>query len=360
MKVLFINSVNLTGLFGGAKASKRNLECLKHIFGSVDVLCTNTLDNNSLYGKCMTVFSKLFYSTINKRDVWKRVNSSDYDIIFLDNSLLGYLAKELRKNGYTGYIVVFFHNCEYDFYNSHHHKLRVWQDKLNRLYIKRNELFSLIYSDSCVYINARDQKRIHDLYGISATKEVICNMTLPDTFKNDSKVLLENNDIPLYTFIGSYFEANVNGIVWFIKNVFPYVTIRLRVVGKDMHRLNEVCDISMIEIYSNVPDLTKYMNESDYMIFPIFEGSGMKVKTCESLMYGKNIIGTPEAFSGYEIEDVNKIGACCKTAEEFISVINTISLPRFNLNSRQLYLKKYSEDVSIRIYTELFKDLVNT
>ena len=28
----------------------------------------------------------------------------------------------------------------------------------------------------------------------------------------------------------------------------------------------------------------------------------MKVKTCEALMYGKNILGTTETFEGYELD----------------------------------------------------------
>ena len=41
----------------------------------------------------------------------------------------------------------------------------------------------------------------------------------------------------------------------------------------------------------------------------------MKVKTCEALMFGKNIIGTKEAFEGYEL-DYQKVGAMCNTKEE--------------------------------------------
>lgn len=39
------------------------------------------------------------------------------------------------------------------------------------------------------------------------------------------------------------------------------------------------------------------------MVMPIFSGSGMKVKTAEALMYGKFLIGTKEAFEGYEIDE---------------------------------------------------------
>ena len=44
-------------------------------------------------------------------------------------------------------------------------------------------------------------------------------------------------------------------------------------------------------------------------------GSGMKVKTCEALMYGKNILGTDEAFEGYEL-DTARVGGRCNNAED--------------------------------------------
>lgn len=100
-----------------------------------------------------------------------------------------------------------------------------------------------------------------------------------------------------------------------------------------------------VEVIGSVPDLTPYINEADIMILPIFKGSGMKVKTCESLMFGKNILGTDEAFEGYDA-DYDRIGGKCNTADDFIGKINdfiTSPRPRFNTYSRQLYLERYSE-----------------
>ena len=82
------------------------------------------------------------------------------------------------------------------------------------------------------------------------------------------------------------------------------------------------------------------------MILPIFKGSGMKVKTCESLMYGKNILATDEAFMGYDI-DYDMVGGKCNTSEEFIAKIKEFESnprPRFNTYSRQIFLEKYTEE----------------
>ena len=70
----------------------------------------------------------------------------------------------------------------------------------------------------------------------------------------------------------------------------------------------------------------------------------MKVKTCESLMYGKNIIGTDEAFEGYDV-DYKQVGGLCNTAQEYIDCLKRFEenpRPRFNAYSRKVYLEKYS------------------
>lgn len=46
----------------------------------------------------------------------------------------------------------------------------------------------------------------------------------------------------------------------------------------------------------------------------------MKIKTCEGLMFGKNILGTSKAFEGYDL-NYCKVGAVCNTKEEFIESI---------------------------------------
>ena len=60
------------------------------------------------------------------------------------------------------------------------------------------------------------------------------------------------------------------------------------------------------------------------VIMPIFLGSGMKVKTTEALMYGKAIIATDEALTGYSIDGIDGIYKC-NSAEEFIDAINNVA-----------------------------------
>ena len=160
-------------------------------------------------------------------------------------------------------------------------------------------------------------------------------------------------------FLGAYFPANVEGIEWFVKNVLPRVNIRMQIVGKGMDKLKEADWMRPdIEVLCNVPDLEPLFEAADIMVLPIFKGSGMKVKTCESLMYGKNIIGTPEAWSGYEL-DYSKAGACVIAPDEFVAAIEDFCRhprPRFNAYSRDIFVSQYSADRMVARFRAVLED----
>lgn len=99
-----------------------------------------------------------------------------------------------------------------------------------------------------------------------------------------------------------------------------------------------------------MPDLGVFYRNCDAIISPIFEGSGMKTKTTEALMWGKYIIGSHEAFVGFTIPQ--GLYKECNTVDEFINGINMLSNnkpPKFIKEVRDLYLKKYSFNNSVDI-----------
>ena len=357
MKILFITANDVNDINGGARASQRNLECLQDIYGKSNVeICyvPPITGNKGCWKHVKSVLLKLFSTRVYPSLESFGLNTFKYDLFFFDSSRFGSQIRKLKKKRKVK-IVSFFHNCEIDYITLFLNKKPTIGNRLYIRRIRKSEELTLEYSDACVFINDRDMNRIVEIYGITPKKSEVITMTMKDAYREiptDQK-----SPKPIYTILGSYFKPNKEGIIWFVKNVLPHVDITLRVVGKNMHLLRNDIDCSEIEVYSNVPDLTRYMAESDYMLYPIFEGSGMKIKTCEALMWGKNILGTPEAFSGYGIKDFTMIGACCETAEEFISAINNLKMPRFNSVSRLYYLEKFSFEKSVSLYKSLLKDL---
>ena len=209
----------------------------------------------------------------------------------------------------------------------------------------RNDRWSCRHADRTIALSTRDDDELFRRYGRHA--DVLIPVAFVDRYRHDTYPSESIGNPPLCMFLGAYFPANVEGIEWFVKNVLPRVNIRMQIVGKGMEKLKEADWMRPdIEVLSNVPDLGPLFEAADIMVLPIFKGSGMKVKTCESLMYGKNIIGTPEAWSGYEL-DYAKAGGCCLTGDEFVASINDFCerpRPRFNAYSREIFINQYSAD----------------
>ena len=97
-------------------------------------------------------------------------------------------------------------------------------------------------------------------------------------------------------------EFNVNGILWFLNNVWPMVLcqdpeLRLIIGGT-------VCERIPLDKYANVmllgrvDSLDDFYLQGDVVINPVSQGTGLKIKTFEALSYGKATIVHPHSSQG--------------------------------------------------------------
>ena len=359
-KILFITykkSKNI--LEGGGQGAKKNYEALCSLVGEQNVDCYYVHDENKkaswwnyLSGAFFTLFN--YYYGLTPWRVSKIVNLSQvYDEVFIDRTLFGIIAKKLKKSGYKGKIVSYFHNVEKIYFDAKLPSRLPFRSIMIHC-ADVNDRYSCEYSDVVVALNERDSQLLEKYYQRKA--DYLVPVALPDRLQQDVDTHTLTREKPLCLFLGAYFPPNNKGILWFVENVLPQVDIQMKIVGKGMSRLKEEQNsLKDIEVLSDVPDLMPHLMSADLMILPIFEGSGMKVKTCESLMYGKNIIATSEAYEGYEV-DYGKVGGKCDTTEEFVKTIKDFCQnprPRFNLYSRKMYLENYSQE-AIRFTYEQF------
>ena len=145
----------------------------------------------------------------------------------------------------------------------------------------------------------------------------------------ENKLMIFENEA-----FGKVRTLNLNGEPWF--------------VAADVCKALELGNPSM-----TVESLDEFYYNADFVISPIFEGSGMKTKTAEALMFGKTIFGTKEAFEGYSF-DYGKVGCLCNNAEDFICAIDNYNLTKFRFNdySRNMYLRNYSFNKLHEILTD--------
>ncbi len=359
MKILFIRYKKSKNIFeGGEQGSQKNYDVLSQLVGEENITVCYIHDENknkSLkdYVKGIFFFPFNYFFGLTPKRVNEIVNSAQsFDVVFIDRSVFGIIAKKLRQSNYRGKVISFFHNVEVPYFEA---KLgnKLGKNILLRC-VDNNDRYACQYSDKTIALNKRDDSELYSRYGKRA--DILIPVAFKDKYVKDSYSQVMTSNKPLCLFLGAYFPPNNEGIVWFIKNVYPHVNIRIQVVGKGMSKLKEEETLLQdIDVVSDAPDLLPYFEAADIMVLPIFKGSGMKVKTCESLMYGKNIIATDEAFVGYDL-DYDKVGGRCNTAEEFIKRISDFEKnprPRFNVYSRQIFLEKYSENSVIEKFKEV-------
>ncbi len=352
MKILIIRYKKTLGVpEGGEQVSEKNLIVLRQIAGeeNVDTYFIHDEAHHRTAWEYMqgVMYMPLgYYFGLTPKRVKEIIHlAQGYDVVFVDRSVFGIVAKRLKESGYRGRVVCFFHNVEVVYFSAK------YSNKFNPMRwlvvpcADRNDRWSCRYADRTIALSTRDDEELFRRYGRHA--DVLIPVAFVDRYKRDTHPSELTAEKPLCMFLGAYFPANVEGIEWFVKNVLPKVNIRMQIVGKGMEKLKEAEWMRPdIEVLSNVPDLEPLFEGADIMVLPIFKGSGMKVKTCESLMYGKNIIGTPEAWSGYEL-DYAKAGACCLTTDEFITAIYDFCQnprPRHNAYSREVFVNQYSAD----------------
>ena len=360
-KLLFIRYKKAEGIpEGGEVCTWRNYTALSGLLGEDNIktyYVHEQIKRKSLWTIIKSGILSLFgyFYGLNPKRVKDIVAiAKSYDYVFIDRSVFGIIARDLKKSGYKGKIITFFHNVEVPYFEA-----KLAGKGLTRFFAVKcadsNDRFSCQYSDKIIVLNERDGQEIKSRYGKNADSTI--PIALADKFTDSERTDANTSPVPICMFLGSYFKPNNDGIMWFVRNVLPSVKIKMRIVGKGMSKLkvDEPELLKDIEIVSDAPDLQPYFTEADIMVLPIFTGSGMKVKTCESLMHGKNIVGTTEAFEGYDVE-TKKVGGECNTANEFIAVLNDFAQnprPKFNEYSRNIFLEKYSETAVIEKFRKV-------
>jgi hypothetical protein len=362
MRLLFISSRDVRNKdFGGSQCTNRNYLSFCELTGTENIFVKDlTSDEKSSIKssiiKRINQIRGFSWGLSNKKinDIIRI--SKDYDFVFIDTSSYGVIAYYLKRAHYKGKIFCFFHNVEFN--------IECQKIKFNPFGFLRipllyyNEKKACKYSDKVIVLNNRDGAELTKLY--KAENIRIIPISLPDSAgdlvsKHTHDVTSRN---PTLIFIGNNWYANIHGLNWFIKNVLDHVDIKLQIVGSGLNSLKDSYIHPKIEFLGFVPDLSSVLVNADYVISPIFTGGGMKVKTCESLMYGKNIIGTKEAFAGYDL-DYQKAGAICNTKEEFINFIKfncSIERKKFNEYSRQIFLDKYSFKATLIKFKDLLQN----
>ena len=273
----------------------------------------------------------------------RTIRLEDVDKVFVDGSNLGGIVKAIKQSHPQVEVSTFFHNVESRFFLGSLRQAKTLRALAVLMVNYLAERNSVRYSDKVICLSERDSLLLFKVYGHAATH--ISPMALQDKLPlGNDQTFIESQE-RFVLFVGGSFYANRDGITWFVKNVVPHLSIKTCIVGKGFDDLRlQLGQEDKVEVVGGVDSLAQWYRSSHFVIAPIFEGSGMKTKVAEALMFGKKIVGTSEAFSGYE-QIAESAGWVCNTADEFVAAIDRTQkmvLHVFDPEMRALYEKTYS------------------
>ena len=309
-------------LGGRELLSRLNHDALDQIYG--DKLLLVELPRHPLLG--IGALLGAFRGHIDGLDgaVIQRIASTiqgrDIGCVFLDGSNLGAVAKAISGACPEVQVVTFFHNCEARFFWGALRQARTVRSLGIFVANYLAERRAVRFSDKRICLNERDSALLEKLYGRAATH--VSAMAMCDMIHGELSAPHASPHGKYALFVGGAFYANKAGIEWYCRNVAPYVSMRTCVVGRGLEAARSDLEQSgNVTVVGEVGDLARWYRDAHVVVAPIFDGSGMKTKVAEALMHGKRILGTPEAFTGYE-EHVAKIGIVCRNAREFIAAVD--------------------------------------
>ena len=274
--------------------------------------------------------------------------------VFIDGSNLGTLAAVIKATRPEVRVTTFFHNVEARFFWG---SLRLRKSPRALAVLLVNYLAerrAVRNSDWRICLSERDSRLLCRLYGRGATH--LSPMALEDKLPPHYASLVANPGEPYALFVGGSFYANREGIRWFVERVVPRLRLKVCIVGRGFEALRDRLAVpGRVEVVGAVDDLAPWYLNARLVIAPIFDGSGMKTKVAEALMFGKAVLGTAEAFSGYE-EIIGKAGQVCATADQFVAAIGQGTWERAGCDPvlRAIFLRHCSQEALHQRYRHLF------
>lgn len=227
-----------------------------------------------------------------------------------------------------------------------------WKEWLDYKLLKHYEEMCVNYMGKTLFCSKEDIKRVHPQKPSFYKKTfIVPNIVNPVPFKEydfcDGYSL--GNTL---LFIGTLnYKPNVEGLEWFLKNVFilfksKFNNAKLLVVGKNSNEtILKLCKMEGIELYTNVPDVRPYYAMSRAVIVPILKGGGTRIKILEATLADRPVLATPMGAEGLGFENGKEI-LLFSNPDSFISQYQLLQKREFYADIIRAARKKTTAEYS--------------
>ncbi|MFK5985118.1 MAG: glycosyltransferase family 4 protein [Pseudomonadota bacterium] len=311
------------------------------------------------YGIPLTIFRN------QSHEFKKKVTAlaDDHDIIFIDH----YLMFQYVPENFQGRVVLHLHNAEFIMWARYAEQVKNPLKKvllhIEAHRIKKYEL-TICQQVDVILAAPNDQEKLIK-FGAASNKFIETfhlgdeqNLYLPNIkFEETSLSLL---------FIGTLtWEANIDGLLWFLKDIWPLIKkkktkVTFTITGKLSNQLKTTIlklDPN-IHLLGFVQDLEALYQCHRVFIAPLRFGSGIKVKVVNALYRGIPMVTTPIGAEGLELSNSEHLFIKEKPFDFSNSVLRLLEdkqlWEKFNIQSRQFMKQNYTWD---RVFNNVRKSL---
>jgi glycosyltransferase involved in cell wall biosynthesis len=169
-------------------------------------------------------------------------------------------------------------------------------------------------------------------------------------------------------FVGSDAAINVTGVNWFYRNVYvPYLWrygVRWLVVG-GVNRLIDFADAYITRMPEVIGSLSDLYTSAKVAIAPIFDGTGLSIKTVEALAHGCATVLAPVGARGLDDRAAAYVKIDMKaqprrTAEVILNLLNHPEQRRNLENAALAYVQRcFSQDAYTQAMDRIFSVTLN-
>lgn len=343
MRILQIcNRVPYPPADGGAIAMLNLAEALHEVGAQVEILALNTskhyvaparipdflkekfklesffIDNRlkkwsafkHLFGKKSYHISRFFHGDF-AQIIAKKVKNGNYDTVILEGLSMMIYAKTIRQHSSVK-IIYRSHNIEHKIWEElaggEKHKIKAWYLKSLSKKLKAFELSHLNASDGILAITAEDLKCYRSLNCKAALLYLPLGLNSKN-YKISQAPALDQS----FFHIGSMdWQPNIRSVEWLINEVWPAVFHQfpgasLHLAGRNMPPHFLALKIPGIFVHGQVAEQQQFINKYKYMLVPVMQASGVRVKIIEGLALQKTIISTTKGAQGITITNPKEI-----------------------------------------------------
>jgi glycosyltransferase involved in cell wall biosynthesis len=293
-----------------------------------------------------------FYSKSVKRELEQLCKMMNFDIVIFEGLFTTIYQKDIQG----------FSNAKF-VYRAHNIEHKIWQQLANK---ERNSIKKYFLKLLAKNLKTKELELINSvdfILPLSSKDEVdIKNINKNPSFHIPVSIDIQKQKIDFSSvslcFIGSFnWIPNREGIVWFIKNIFPrikenYPEISINIAGIESEKIIELKGIDGVNVNGFVKNSSDFLLENGIFIAPLISGSGVKIKVLEALSLGMPCVLTEIAAEGLDLPTSIDIS---KTADDFTN--NLLQLINNESDRKQRGADSYSFVTSKFSYKKISSDL---